>query len=630
MAEPRYVTVPRAGDYRGGQQIARVTPLTQGEVNRAQQQGYGAGMLLDASGRPIDPAVWRAAQDFGPGRPLEPRVTDPRQPPRVWQYPIATNTNVTPRGDDSGPSFTVLRYLAGACDYIRIAIRIRKDQVRAMPFDFFDPDADTQEKRDAHADRKAKLKEFWSHPNRLGGLDWPTWLGQVVEEVYVTDALAIWPVPRFDGEPHSLLQIDGATLKPIIDGMGNTVAVQQIIRGYPVSQYDVGTQVIPWQYGPQRPYLLEPTLYMKQYDARVDSAYGTSVVEELLPTIQTLIKKALTELAWYTEGNIPTMILQAPENCTPEQILDLQVFFDDMLSGDESQRHKMRVVPHGSNPVQAKPFEFSMLHEDALLSKVCALMGIPRYLFTSDVNKSTAESTDTASTDHGLRALQVYIAGLVNDLNYWLFGETVLKFQFTREPGAAQAKADEARVKEVQSGILTIDEARSQKGMLPKPVTSGVDPGIIQRAFLEAGFIRVNEMRATLGFPPIDGPAGEAFVAIGAYGVQDADSIEETAAKPKLAPAEGQRATAGGKPQKPAAEAVSEEPRNEAEKELAAWLRWAKKRDPNGSGRNFEFREVGMHISSAVASARDLGVPLHDIYTAALQKVRENRAGGNP
>ena len=610
------------GMYRGGSQIAAVTSLPP-----VVMQAYASGTILDANGTPIDPAVFRAPQDFGPGQPIAPRVLDPRQPPRVWQYPLATNTNVTPRGDNDGPSFASLRALANWCDYLRIAIKIRKDQMRAQPWTFFDPTADTAEKRAANSAQVQKLTEFWMNPCKIAGLDWPSWVAQVIEEVFVTDALALWAVPQFDGEPHSILQIDGATLNMIIDGMGITQAAQQIIRGYPTSQYDIGTEVIPWEGGPAKPYILKPSLIMKQYDPRIDSAYGTSVVEEIYNTIQTLIKKQLTELAWYTEGNIPTMFVEAPQNYTPNQIEQLQTLFDDMLAGDEAQRHKMRVVPHGSNPVQAKPFTFSIEQEQVLSSKVCALMGIPRYLLMSDVNKSTAASTDDANADYGLRALQVFICGLVNQSNAWVFGETKLKFKFTREPGSAQFRAQESRVKMVTAGILTDNEARAEEGLLPKPVSNGINPSLIQRAFLEAGFIRINEMRRSIGLDPIPGEAGEAFIAIGAFGVQDEGSLEDVAAKPKAPPAQGQSATAGGKPMNPPADDVPDEAPtvDAAEKELGAWRRWAQKRDGKQVARPFTFECIPDEISTLISTMHGVLSPseIHDIARARLAKLKE-------
>lgn len=68
----------------------------------------------------------------------------------------------------------------------------------------------------------------------------------------------------------------------------------------------------------------------------------------------------------------------------------------------------------------------------------------------------------------------------------------------------------------IRAGVLTKAEARTLEGLPElKAEAEKINPDRIQRAFLEVGIFRVDELRVALGFTPLGGDEGSRFVFIG-------------------------------------------------------------------------------------------------------------------
>lgn len=562
-----------------------ITPVAPGLV--AMAGGVPTGPTLYGwDGRPLGPSHLVSPIDYGPGVPLPPRIPTPNFAPRESQYPIGFNLIPTPRTESGKQySFAQLRAWGDACSYFRLAVEYRKMQVRARSWKVVpveDPKAPAaQRKYQGEIDR---VTAFLSQPNRIDGLRLSTWLGQAVEECLVTDALVFHKQMSRDGNLMALVQIDGATIKPLIDQWGHIVGYQQILYGYPSTQYrapEVG------EYGAGE-------LAYWVYKPRVNSIYGTSPLEEILPTILTAIKRTQTQLAWYTEGTVPDAFLESPETWGPDQIAQYQTWLDNELS-DTTSRRKLRVIPGGSTYTQAKPFAFSKEEEEAIAALILAHMGVPKMVLVSQVNRATAEAQQSDSADTGLQPLIKWLEeNLTTIVQEDLGAEALCVLCSDGLEGQNEAQA-KRQVMLVQSGVLTTDEARAEIGKEPlseegEGESVGIDPSLIQRAFLEAGVITRDELRATIGLPPAK-EGGDQYITIGAFGITAPDAVGEAAEAPKPAPFGGQNgkpvadveAVAGGSGSEEADDAagVGDSGSSEADEppaaksERAAWRRFA-------------------------------------------------------
>ena len=508
--------------------VVSTQPVNAGQVYMASGQ-LPQPLLYDFAGRLITQAALHSPIDYGPGAPLAPRIPVPDHPPREFQYQVGYNLITTPRTEGGKEySFAQLRAWADLCPYYRLAVEHRKKQVRGRKWEVVpieDPKSPAAKRK--HQAAIDRATEWLRLPNRVDRIRLSTWLGQAIEESLVVDALAFFKQRHFDGGL-SLVQIDGSTIKPLIDEWGHVIGYQQILYGYPATQYRVNVA---------GEYSLGEMAYWV-YSPRVTNTYGTSAIEEILPAILTAVKRSQTQLAWYTDGTVPDAFLNAPENWTPEQIKSYQTWMDAEFTGDVTRR-KIRILPNGASYTQAKPFAFNKDEEEAIAALILAHMGVPKHVLVSQVNRATAEVQSDDSADVGLVPLLTWFEENLTDIVQDDLGFSDLQVVCT-DGLARQAEADaKADAILVGANILTPDEARAKRGLDPMVVENAekntrVAPEYLTRAVFEAGVMTRDELRAALGLPPA-AEGGTDYVTIGAFGVTAPDKIADEAQAPKAA-----------------------------------------------------------------------------------------------
>src|SRR6185312_9022913 len=136
---------------------------------------------------------------FGPGQPQLPQAPKGTMP-RAFDYQYGVNMMLQPRTEQPGlASFHQLRALADNCDLLRIIIEGRKRQIVKVPW-LIRPRADSQSSfgtgRQARQVKNSTnvvfLNDFFERPDRQH--DWTAWLSMLLEEIFVIDALSIWPM----------------------------------------------------------------------------------------------------------------------------------------------------------------------------------------------------------------------------------------------------------------------------------------------------------------------------------------------------------------------------------------------------------------------------------------------------
>lgn len=197
--------------------------------------------------------------------------------------------------------------------------------------------------------------KFLSQPDRGNGLKFGAWLGQLLEEVFVLDALAVYPRRTYGGDLWSLEVLDGSTIKPLLDERGGRPlppfpAYQQILYGFPRGEFvaeveDADGDDIPGAYKS------DELLYYRRV-ARVWSPYGMSAVEQALEDGALYLSRHRWMRAEYTEGTSVDGLYETPEtlNWSPEQLLEYEREFNSAFQGDTTARRGARFLPPGVKP----------------------------------------------------------------------------------------------------------------------------------------------------------------------------------------------------------------------------------------------------------------------------------------
>lgn len=451
MSQVRY---PGQGTYAVPGSLVSASPVSKSDL-------AAVGALYGPDGRVISDLKTQESYGFGPWTPFVPVLPD-GTPARALEYVNSFNTILSPRQEDGKSlSFASLRALAQLCPYYRVMVEKRKKKFRGLTLSWIPRDSNGKsvKKTPAYLAAVTSARAFWSQPNRIDQLRFSGFLNQILEEVFVTDAVAFFVWRTYGEELYALRQIDGSTIKLNIDVLGTVVGYQQILYGRAVTNHS-----------PEMVELDSSQILYYTYNPVVSALYGTSPLEEIAPIVSLAIRRLADQVSWFTEGNIRTAIIEMPEGIsTPSQLAEVQAYFDLTFSGDESVRHKMLCVPKGSGYREAKPFQFSKEAEEAMLTIMANHLGIARADFIAQVNRATAESNAQEATDSGQKPLEVWMKEWVDEVTQDpdMLGLEEIECQWSGESTAGTLDSANADSILVTAGILTRDEVRSERGYDP-------------------------------------------------------------------------------------------------------------------------------------------------------------------
>jgi HK97 family phage portal protein len=363
-----------------------------------------------------------------------------------------------------------LRRLADTSDLVRLAIETRKDQMCRIPWRIVPTDTDLE--RDARCD---ELETFLREPDREH--DWATWLRMLLEDLLVIDAPTIYPRKTKGGGVYSLDLIDGGTIKRLVSDDGRTPmppdpAYQQVLKGLPAVDYT-----------------REELLYVPR-NQRTNRVYGFSPVEQIVVTVNIALRKQLHQLQFYTEGSAPDLMLAVPEAWQPEQIRQMQEYWDALLAGNTAERRKTRFIPGGMTPFDVKAGALKDEYDEWLARVICYCFSLPPTAFVKQMNRATAESSQDVALEEGLAPLMQWTKSALDRVIATWFGMPDLQFSWQDDAELDPKTRAEINQIYVETKVITPDEVRSDLGMepltaeqkaelapVPAPVAPGQDPG---------------------------------------------------------------------------------------------------------------------------------------------------------
>jgi hypothetical protein len=384
-----------------------------------------------------------ASDWFGPASPQSPGAPDDVAG-RQWDFPSGYNLAVRTRNYEA-ISFADLRALADAYDLLRLVIETRKDQIERMNWTIR-----PRSGQKAEPGQIDKIERFFHRPD--GAHDWCAWMRMVLEDLFVIDAPALWCERDRAGNLLALHPLDGATIKPVLDAWGRIpraftqggklvypVAYQQILKGMPAVNYT------------------ESDILYRPRNVRAHRAYGYSPVEQVIATVNIGLKRQLSQLAYYSEGNVPESLIGVPDNWTPDQIKNFQDYWDLYFTGDAARRRRAKFVPGGvaRTFIQTKEPELKNAFDEWIARLVCFAFSISAQPFVNQMNRSTSETQKEMADEEGLLPILAWLKRLCDHVIRHMLGAENLEFVWTPERAVDPSLQRANLVAYVSAGMMT-------------------------------------------------------------------------------------------------------------------------------------------------------------------------------
>jgi hypothetical protein len=476
----------------------RVT-LPDGTQTMNQQQAIALASHLGMQANPLPRNPVDGQVPFGPGTPLIPRPIDPPGPwgrpvPRRTQYEIAWNLRLT---NQRPIPFEVLRAAADQCDVARRCIDIRKHSLQEKTWDIAltaqataavmaDDESIKSAQRAQTVGRQKlsgeieRIRAILEEPDRQNGENWSAWLGNLIEEHMVWDALTIWPVFPTVGawvrgrQPLGFRILDGSTIKPLLDENGNRPAppypaYQQILYGFPRGEF-VAAPDFDQEFSADQ-------LFYAPRDIRSTGTwpFGSSPTEKALPSIDLWLKRQ----AWWREewehgvlGRAEVMAKDVTWDETDRKQMERNM--NDAMAGNTVARQQFHLWPGTFDfvfpPQLAEKYkpdldEFLIKQIGSKYAVMPTQLGVisPRGFFGTNTAQAGEQNIDETEGDG---PLEEWIVDVVNGMLRRFAGmpaELTLLFTGggTDEDDASQATTDQVRIYSAQK---TLNDVRAENG----------------------------------------------------------------------------------------------------------------------------------------------------------------------
>jgi hypothetical protein len=406
------------------------TPVETSVVARVAQ-----GVRYIVSG--VTPNAW-----FGPAQPLQP-VAQEQAAGRRFDFPTGVNTRFTPRQTEQVP-FWMLRALADNCDILRTVIETRKDQLEGYDWEIVPKDGKPE-----NPALCAQVVDFLLQPTPE--YDWSQWLRMLLEDLFVLDAVAVYPRFTRDGSPYALELLDAATIMRVVDDSGRTPlapspAYQQVLHGVPAADYSTDDLV----------YIVR--------NPRTHKMYGYGPVEQVITIVNVAIRRTVSQLQYFTEGNIPEALAALPDAWNLDQIREFQVYWDTMMEGNTAQRRHMKFVPFDATKIKEIRTGDSLKDsfDEWIARVVCFAFSIPPTPFVKETNRAQSEQLSKQAKQEGLLPWMKFLKRRIDNLLHRMGVEGV-EFRWKLDETVdllVQAQVDQIYI---ECEVVTADEVRTDR-----------------------------------------------------------------------------------------------------------------------------------------------------------------------
>lgn len=351
-----------------------------------------------------------------------------------------------------------LRRMADTYDVLRSCIEHIKREVASTPVKFVARDPNDQTQARARDIRDA---EDWilHDDGPLGGCgktrrEFET---ELIEDLLVVGAWAVWFRNDRAGRPLEAHAIDASTIKPRVDAYGWPD------RETPFEQYVQGVQGAGFRPGELR----YTGIFKRSY-----SPYYWAPGELIAHTVMRAIYADDWNGSWLTEGNVrATDAFTLPVEWTPDQIDQWMQTYFSLYSGASAARQKTKFFPGGTEKLSdhsRKDQDFTE-YERWLMRRTCSLFGVaPEAIgYATETYKASQEGAIDNARRTGVSAVVLELRRLLYDDILQRIGlGKVRTIDHEDEPESPQDQAE--RLTKLAGGpVISVNEAREELGRDP-------------------------------------------------------------------------------------------------------------------------------------------------------------------
>jgi len=321
---------------------------------------------------------------FAPNTPISPMAPQRQAIGRRFDGPQSVNLNISPKSADGtdGPTYRQLHRMVENCDILSIALYSMLERISKYNGRVLDVGGD---KRKPSKQAQA-IQEWFMFPD--GTTPFATWVQTFGYDMAVTDNATVF-IDR-DGKVPLARVIDGQSIAVRVNERYEPAMIQQIIKGGPAHDYQMGSA---------KDYGLDTMVWCPKH-RRANKVYGFSYVEQIRSTVTLALQRTSRQLDYFTSGNIPAMLLEAPAAWTPGMVQEANQQWRDILAG-VSGKEEVQIMPNGMKPYI---FERDVVKNDFdewLARMVCFQFSIPPTPLVRETNRATAEASQEASVKEG-------------------------------------------------------------------------------------------------------------------------------------------------------------------------------------------------------------------------------------
>ena len=402
---------------------------------------------------------------FSPGLPLAPIGTEPV---RRFDFQVGQNTTLVPRAYEPF-GFSQLRAFSNV-ELVRLAIETRKDQLERWDWQVKARHIPGRQRRHDRDGRIAGVEAMLRKPD--GRTPFATWLRMLAEDLFALDQPVLERRRNRGGQITGYDIVDGSTISMLVDETGRQPlppdpAYQQVIKGTAWANLTTDDLIV----APRNP--------------RPGHLYGFGPVEQIIVTLMTIMRRQGAQLAYFTEGNTPAGILNAPDNWTKEHIKDFQTWFEAKLAGNTAERSKLLWVPNGTKYSAFKDSPLKDEFDEWLARVVAFAFSLPPTPFIKQLNRASAEEGGDRALEEGLEPILRWVKRLLAGIIQDDLGPPDLEFAWVPTRDIDPKVQSEIDDKNLRNGSTTIDEVRDQRGQDPLPNGQGA----IARIYTKDGAI---------------------------------------------------------------------------------------------------------------------------------------------
>lgn len=456
---------------------------------------------------PIDPTQ---RDPFGPGNPLPVAPIDRARPdtgrpePRTSEYRVNSNVELQ---TDRPLDWKLLRKAASEVGIIAECLQKRKGHLKPLKWSWVvsekavedqlqaqgipkrqrasqrdDVEAEMRQRLQPEIDR---LNSFWEEPWGSNQLDLEQWMGLVLHEALVLDAVVIYPQMTYGGDVVNFKVIDGSTIKPLRDVKGEIPqapypAYQQLLYGFPRGEFVAtevqtadGATVIPGAYKPDE-------LFYWRDVVRTETPYGQSAVERALIAARLWLNRQGWLISEYDDGTGPHTWLVPPEDAatamgepfTPQKRREWQRAYNDETGGNTAARHRTQIAPPGFEPHQMTPVDaqYKPDYDMFLIRVLTSHLGVtmpemnftePGGLGSTGYHEGQEDVQERVGTKPSINMMTSIITKLARRYQN---APRELVFHIDGLDSDDEAAADEVIQGKFESARLTLNETRDASG----------------------------------------------------------------------------------------------------------------------------------------------------------------------